>query len=190
MSTSPSDSIEIKDSDSESSRSSPVQLPQQSSPMVTRSKGRASARMPTPPQPPSSRTRKKSWMVNSTKMNTRSSQGKAKITSPVTSPGTIPVTNSVTSPVDDAPTASSGDVEVREPVAGPSQVHLPPNSNYTKARDASMVRTQCQKFGRLPIDTSSLLRSARHHKGCAIVRFLRGASMLTMPLHHRRPIRV
>jgi len=81
-------------------------------------------------------------MVNSTKTNTRSSHGKAKITNTVTDPVTEPVTTSVTSPVVNVPTASPGDVEVIEPVAGSSQVHLSPNTNHTKVREASMVRMQ------------------------------------------------
>jgi len=77
-------------------------------------------------------------MVNSTKMNTRSSHGKAKVASTATET----VTNSVTSPVVNVPTTSPGDVEVIEPVAGSSQVHLSPNANHTKVRDASMVCMQ------------------------------------------------
>lgn len=71
-------------------------------------------------------------MVNSTKMNTRSSQGKAKVTNPVINP--------VTNPVINAPIASPSDVEAVQPVAGPSQTHLPSNVNQPKTGDASTVR--------------------------------------------------
>ena len=75
-------------------------------------------------------------MVNSTKMNTRSSQGKTKVTNPVTNS----VVNPVTNPVVNAPTASPSDVEAVEPIAGSSQTHLPSNANHTKTGDASTVR--------------------------------------------------
>ena len=123
MSTSPSASVEIKNSESDSDHSSPIQsLPPAAS---TRSKSRR-LQPATPPQLPSARTRQKSWMVNSTKMNLRSSHGKAYAPQPIVN----------------APSSSPKDAEVVEPVVESGPTHSPTNANHTKARTASTVHIQ------------------------------------------------
>jgi hypothetical protein len=122
MSTS-SDSVEIKDSDSEPEKSSPVQLSQPPS-ASTRSKGRLLP--PTPPQPPSARTRQKCHMVNTTGMNLRSGHAKAQASNPVIN----------------VPTVSPNVGEVIESATESTLTHSPTDTDHTKARHASVVRMQ------------------------------------------------